>query len=242
MLDRRCLCLLILCGGLVLAGCDGSPDRPTESGEKKQATGIADGGLPVPFRDLDRYGAHAFKTTDGVSVYLHDPARGDADVGGLLQTIGASPELIALRLARTSISDASLTELGKLTQLRELDLAATPVTDAGLAALSGLVGLQRLDLEATQITDAGLPALAALSQLQWLSLARTKVTGAGLRSLEPLVALETLDLSETTLTDADLERFAAWKQLERLRVFGTSLSPGAAAELRRTRPQLLVVQ
>jgi len=236
------LALVIPFVSLPLAGCGGSAEPPGEGRDAEDSPQAAETKIPAPFRDLERFGAHVFRTTDGISVYLHDPARGDADVQRVLQAVAQQPEFVVLRLARTSITDGSLADVGKLTQLKELDLAATPITDQGLAQLDGLVHLKRLDLEATPITDAGLPALAALSELEWLSLARTKITGAGLKHLASLTRLKHLDLGETSFGDDDVSQLAPLEKLVRLRAFETSLSPEGVAALRREHPQLLVVQ
>ena len=62
----------------------------------------------------------------------------------------------------------------------------TTLTDAGLVHVSRLTKLKRLTLEDTQVTDAGLVHLSGLSNLQWLDLWGTKVGYTGLVHLKGL--------------------------------------------------------
>lgn len=84
-------------------------------------------------------------------------------------------QLIWLRLDNTSISDASLKQIGELTQLTRLQLSNTAVSDAGLPALQALTKLHSLNLVGTKVTAAGLHSLAALKQLRYLYLYQTAV-------------------------------------------------------------------
>jgi hypothetical protein len=49
-----------------------------------------------------------------------------------------------LRLTDTSISDAGMATIGRLTKLRVLELAGTKITDTGLQQVSGLGELEQL--------------------------------------------------------------------------------------------------
>ena len=66
----------------------------------------------------------------------------------------------------------------------DVSLCETTITDAGLADLRKLSNLTTLSLEGTDITDAGLAHLRELTNLRYLILERTGVTDAGAKSLQ----------------------------------------------------------
>ena len=69
------------------------------------------------------------------------------------------PDLQALSLADTQITDAGLKHVEGLTNVQYMMLSYTQVTDDGLDHLKGLTGLQRLDLKGTKVTDDGVAKL-----------------------------------------------------------------------------------
>ena len=95
-----------------------------------------------------------------------------------------SAQIVWLKLGDTDVSDATLTQIGKLKNLQKLHLEQTNVTDAGLKNLKGLANLEYLNLYGTAITDAGLTELAGLKNLKTVYLWQTKVTEAGLANLK----------------------------------------------------------
>jgi hypothetical protein len=90
------------------------------------------------------------------------------------------------------------------------------VDGRGLAHLKGLTRLRYLILDATGVGDDGLEHLRDLPILQYLSLAGTEVSDAGLATIRELPQLRTLMLGYTWVT------------------------PEAAAELARSRPDMKV--
>ncbi len=89
-----------------------------------------------------------------------------------------------LDLARTSITDAALAAVGKMSRLARLDLRQTKITDKGLESLAALKKLQVLNLYGTEVTDAGIARLAAIKSLKEVFLFQTKVTEAGAKKVE----------------------------------------------------------
>ncbi len=95
-----------------------------------------------------------------------------------------SAQLVWLKLGDTQISDATLTQVGKLKNLQKLHLERTNITDAGLKNLSGLTNLEYLNLYGTNITDTGLTQLTGLKNLRTIYLWQTKTTEAGIAALK----------------------------------------------------------
>jgi hypothetical protein len=96
----------------------------------------------------------------------------------------AFPELKALILSGTRVTDADLEYVNGLTELRGLLLEGTSVTDVGLEHVKGLTQLRELDLSSTQVTDAGLEHLKRFSNLRQLNLDGTRVTPDGIVKLK----------------------------------------------------------
>ena len=86
--------------------------------------------------------------------------------------------LQTLDLRDSRVTDAIMSEVGKLTNLRTLTLASG-VTDAGMHEVGKLTQLQTLDLQRTKVTDAGMHEVGKLIKLHKLYLNRTNVTDAG---------------------------------------------------------------
>jgi Leucine-rich repeat (LRR) protein len=89
-----------------------------------------------------------------------------------------------LNLTSTKITDASLTEVAKLTQLKSLYLNDTKITDVGLKKVAEMKQLTSLYFKDTQITDVGVKEVAKMKQLTTLDLRATKVTKAVVRRLQ----------------------------------------------------------
>jgi hypothetical protein len=119
-------------------------------------------------------------------------------------------KLRTLDLMHTRITDRCLETIGKNhPDLRALDLDETLVTDGGLTRLKTLRHLEWLALARTAVTDAGLDAVQAWPELQMLSLTGTRVTDVGLQRLESTKHLRTLAVGRTRVTDAGLARLQA---------------------------------
>jgi Leucine-rich repeat (LRR) protein len=136
-------------------------------------------------------------------------------------------------LSLDEVSQAALSDLGRLTSLRHLNLDETHIDDAGLAHLESLTRLEVLLLRHTQITDAGLAHLSGLKQLKALALSGTRITDAGLAHLEGLTHLQYLDLEDTRIGDAGLERLKGLAELQRLDLTRTPVTDAGLQHLRR---------
>jgi hypothetical protein len=92
--------------------------------------------------------------------------------------------VINIELKGTTITDAEIGYLNRLTNLEFITLTDTAVTDAGLVHLRKLTNLRFLVLSKTAVTDAGLIHLRGLTNADDIFLENTAVTDDGIASLE----------------------------------------------------------
>ena len=118
-----------------------------------------------------------------------------------LQLLLAFPELKALVVNNTPISDVGLSSILQLTNLERLDVRGTRITDAGLRHMDGLAALKTLDINDTPISDKGMEYLAHLPSLNSLGLAGSRVTAEGLSRLADQEQIVRLELSGLQVTD-----------------------------------------
>ena len=103
----------------------------------------------VPLAEMDRQYREFLDVTDEDLAFLEDES-----------------ETWRLLLGRTSVTDAGLKHIGRLTQLELLELSHTAVTDAGLDHLDGLKNLESIGVSGTRVTLEGFQRLKqALPQL-----------------------------------------------------------------------------
>ena len=195
------------------------------------------------------------KTLEGLFFrgnFNFDQGIGDQDA----QTIGSFPNLLALSLLETRISDKGVSELRNLKKLKVLTLSGCRnVTDKGIEALSGLTELQDLNLDHTSVTRACLRHLEGLTKLRRFSLSfpSDDKSAGGLKYLRKmkelrelnarklcagdddleaaveLTELRELDLTYTDVTDKGLKHLSRLKHLRVLDLFGTKVEgPGLA--------------
>jgi hypothetical protein len=134
-------------------------------------------------------------------------------------------------------SDADLECVKGFPQVQALVLQGTGITDTGLKHFKGLARLAVLYLNDTQITDAGLKCLEGLTQLLGVGLDGTKITDAGLEHLKGLAQLQTLSLGHTQITDAGLEHLKGLASLQRLSLKGTRVSDTGVKKLQSALPK-----
>jgi hypothetical protein len=152
------------------------------------------------------------------------------------------PNLEAIELNGTQITDAGLAHLAGLTNLRELLLTDEQITDAGLSHLKRLPNLELLMLNGTQVTAAGVAHLEGLTNLEGLSLKDTKVSDAGLAHLATLPKLYGLDLSGTQVTDAGIKHLARLTNLTALVLENTQVTDGGIKQLQAALPNCKIIR
>ncbi|MDA1049940.1 MAG: protein kinase [Planctomycetota bacterium] len=109
-----------------------------------------------------------------------------------------------LFLYRLPIRDEDVNHLTTLPNLEALSLGYTGITDNGLETLKRIPTLTALDLSGEAITDDGLKHLQDLKDLRVLQLWETDITNAGLMHLGDLHNLTELFLGHTLVTDEGL--------------------------------------
>jgi hypothetical protein len=153
-----------------------------------------------------------------------------------METLSGLKQLQVLKLASkgggTTVDDAGMSAIGKMTQLRSLALDYLWISEEGLKQLKELKGLQELYLAQTLVGDEALPVIAGFVDLKRLRLARTQVTGEGLAALESLRKIEDIDLSECSqLTDAGMPSLGKLTTLKRLNLWRDQLSDEGVSHL-----------
>ncbi|MBL8786725.1 MAG: hypothetical protein JNJ59_17600 [Deltaproteobacteria bacterium] len=163
------------------------------------------------------------------TVGLGNKAGSDAAVAALAKAV---PQLEALRLHASAITDAGLADVAKLVSLRNLSLFNTRITAVGLASIAKLTKLERLDISGTNVGDAGLAALRP-SPVRHLSYNTMKgVTKAGIAALAALPRLLRLDLQFAEI-DGELGELGASKTLEGLGLMSSRISDTGGVALAR---------
>lgn len=154
----------------------------------------------------------------------------DVDDAALAQ-FADLPELEAVFLAGTAITDDGVAQLAGCKSLRELSLSKTKITAASVGALTRLPSLSRLYLAETAIGGDGARQTAALPQLTHLSLQGVTLADDDLAALKRLENLEWLDLAATPLTDAALVHLNELAALKELNIAATGISDAGQEEL-----------
>lgn len=165
---------------------------------------------------------------------------GNSEVGDdAMPAVAALPELQAIGLRFTGVTDAGLESLSKSNSIQAVYALNTRITDAGLADLTHLPDLRVLSVYADfsakdrksrgndpnpSITDTGLAHLANCPNLEKLDVSGSELTDAG---LERLVAdcphLRELTIDNAPLTTKGLRCLGSLSQLEQLRCYGTAI-------------------
>ncbi len=93
-------------------------------------------------------------------------------------------QILWLNLSGSEITDQQMETVGAFPNLMRLRLERNPVGDEGLKHISNLQYLEYLNLYGTQVTDEGLKHLAKLPKLKKLYLWQTQVTDEAVENLK----------------------------------------------------------
>ncbi len=159
-------------------------------------------------------------------ISVHEAPVGAA--GKWFETLKNLPELEALYMTKSPLSEEEVGQLSPLTDLTLLSLDGARVTDAGLARLSGLNKLQHLSLVDGAVTGAGVENFAVLRSL---ILSGTKANDSALKNIDRLRQLEVLDLQDTKVTDDTISVVKRCLQLRNLKLSGTEITDAGVKQL-----------
>ncbi len=110
-------------------------------------------------------------------------------------------DLTWLDVSGTTITNAGMPEIGKLTSLTALYLSKSQISDAGLSELRSLKNLTTLHIVGNGISNEGMRSIGELDELRILHLGRTTITEEGLHELKKLTHLSDLNLIHSNLND-----------------------------------------
>ena len=154
------------------------------------------------------------------------------------------------------LTDAGLTDLGRLTRLKSLRLSSPHIHGAGLEHLAGLAklhtltlgsgvrdlthlpklsGLRYLNLTDTDLNDQALSSLANCMKLESVALQNTPIGDKGVSNLGKLPNLYNLALGWTRVGDAGAAHLKHFPQLRHLNLSGTDISSTGLDSLREIR-------
>ena len=148
----------------------------------------------------------------------------ESDVTDALLSHLNAPHLEVLYLDRTSVGDAGMSHVCRLSGLSQLILNHTQVGDNGLKSLVGLKSLYGLTLEGTDVGDAGLEHLSRITSLTCLDLRNTQVSDRGMQYIAALPDLRLLYLDGTQVGDDGLENLRTMKTLQCIKLDGTRVT------------------
>jgi len=118
-----------------------------------------------------------------------------------LQTMCALSSIQTLNLRGTTVKDAHLESIARLTDLQVLNLSlAKQISDKGIAFLAPLQNLRELDLSFTSLSDAGASHLGSLTNLSYLDISLTSVSDASVPSLSKLRNLKVLRVRDSGIS------------------------------------------
>jgi Leucine-rich repeat (LRR) protein len=117
---------------------------------------------------------------------------------------------------RTLVTAKGLAELERSSSLRHLQLANVAITPDHLRAMGRIAGLNKVEVNQCQIPAEGFDAIAGLKNLTHLYLAGTNVGDAHMRKLPPLVTVTDLAMRDCLVGDEGLAGLEKWLQLATL--------------------------
>ncbi len=159
-----------------------------------------------------------------------------------LASLQPSHQLTNLCLGHTQVTDRGMIGLKGQKKLRWVDLAGVRITDAGAANLADAVELDQLNLESTGVSDDALSIIKRFSQLTELDLSNTRVSDAGMPNVANLRSLQTLWLPGTKVSDAGLLYLKNLRKLEKIAIKGSGATEDGFRSLKRSLPNLELIQ
>jgi len=155
------------------------------------------------------------------------------DLGGSV-TRDQQGRVTGVNLRGTWVTDTDLRRLNDLPDLSALDLGLTHITDQGMTEIKSLRNVTDLSLYfAEYITDEGLAAIKDWKKLKRLNLHGSKAGDTALEHISGISTLEALNVGSTLMTDVGLERLTALTKLKELTMGGNELGDAGLQALRQ---------
>ncbi len=128
----------------------------------------------------------------------------------------------------------------RIPTLRHFDLAKSGISESSLTSLKTLRCIEYISLQDQTISDASASIFKCLRQLRVLSLQGTSISDKTVESLSLCNHLETLVLSRTKITDRSVPYLRKMKSLRRLDLAKCKLSPESISLLELSLPNCKV--
>jgi hypothetical protein len=147
------------------------------------------------------------------------------------------PKIDSIQLENCRVADADLAILVQAgPDVRALALSGSPITDAGLAHFAKLGKTQILVLRRTKIKGSELGHLASLPAIQFISLVGCPLDDPDLKGLEPLYSgtapgPHILFLDKTPINDDDLAKISGFTNLTYLGLSHTNITDAGLPHL-----------
>ncbi|HVJ69529.1 MAG TPA: hypothetical protein VM510_16245, partial [Caulifigura sp.] len=212
---QRITHLSVLCGLLLLAGCNKPAPAPTTPSNtatpasQPPATPPAKPDDPASIAELQK--AKVILEANAAGNVTKADCKEAALTDAQLPLFKGLPSLINLSLENSEVTNAGLGTLaGIVPQLEILSLRkCTAITDEGLGQLKTLPNLRSLQLLYSRITDAGMPYVVELKGLKALDLRGcTQITDDGLADVGKCEGLTDLKLRNFELTNEGLKHLS----------------------------------
>ncbi len=160
--------------------------------------------------------------------------RNDQDLARIGSLFAGTDAFTNMDLNGSSVTDAGLKHLAKLTNLESIGLAGTKVTNAGLSSATlDLLKLVSINLAGCTVTLPMMETLSKLETLEVLSLENAKVGDAELPPLANLARLKDLNLNYCPITDNGFRILGTLKNLEILKVANTGINGSGMQFMKR---------
>jgi hypothetical protein len=225
---------------------------------------LIEAGMPVVSPIADALDGESLEvTTRGIYVLRELALSNDLDLQEAAQTALEQVSLKSTSAARraddTLRTLAGIRQERALSELRELgahvsatlrqigfqtsELTSIEIGDSwrgtpqDLRRLKWLSEVQQIAFSGDQAVDAMLQHVSGMKNLTSVVIKRTKITDAGIRYLRTLDDLRELDIKYTPIGDGSLESLVELKRLTVVKLYGTQLSPQAAAQLEEALPE-----
>ncbi|QDT92331.1 Leucine Rich repeats (2 copies) [Gimesia algae] len=145
------------------------------------------------------------------------------------------PHLESLGVGSSDLTDAGLSQIGKLKQLQWLNISRTQVTGSGLSSLTDLPHLKTLHANDTHVSDPAMIHIGKMTNMEKLILNGTDVSDRGFQEVQNLKKLYCICFVGSRVSDRGLKYLKPLKAIEFIGA-GDNASPEALQKLEEILP------